>query len=98
VSYRIIIRPEAEADMTEAFDWYERRQRGLGEEFLAEVQTALRNIGDHPLHHAVLYKNVRRILTRRFPYKVFFFVEAASIKVIGVIHARRHQRVWKQRV
>jgi hypothetical protein len=41
---------------------------------------------------------VRRILTRRFPYKVFFFVEADSIKVIGVIHARRHQRVWKRRV
>jgi hypothetical protein len=30
VSHRLSIRPEAEADMTEAFEWYEERQPGLG--------------------------------------------------------------------
>ena len=28
--HRLIIRPEAEADMAEAFDWYEQRRPGLG--------------------------------------------------------------------
>ena len=31
---RLIVRPEAEAEMTEAFDWYEDRVPGLGSEFL----------------------------------------------------------------
>jgi len=30
VSHRLSIRPEAEADMTEAFEWYEERQPALG--------------------------------------------------------------------
>jgi len=97
VSNRLIIRPEAEADMTEAFDWYEERKATLGHEFLAEVHTALRAIADHPLHHQVLYKNVRRILTRRFPYKVFFLVEAEQVEVIAIIHAKRHLRIWQKR-
>jgi hypothetical protein len=31
---RLIIRPEAEAEMAEAFDWYEERLSGLGASFL----------------------------------------------------------------
>lgn len=94
----VIIRPEAEADMTAAFDWYEERQAGLGQKFLAEVNAALRGIAENPLHHESLYKNVRRVLTRRFPYKVFFCIEADEIEVIGVVHAKRHPRVWQGRV
>ena len=45
----------------------------------------------------MLYQNVRRILTRRFPYKLFFFIEADRVEVIGVVPAKRHPRVWKRR-
>ncbi len=34
VSRRLIVRPEAEAEMGEAFDWYEDCVPGLGSEFL----------------------------------------------------------------
>jgi hypothetical protein len=39
VNNALIIRAEAEADLTEQFDWYENRKRGLGYDFLAEVQS-----------------------------------------------------------
>ena len=84
--------------MAEAFDWYEERQAAWGHEFLAEVHAALRAIADNPLLHQLLYKNVRRILTHRFPYKVFFIIEADQVEVIAVIHARRRPRVWQKRV
>jgi len=35
MSYRLHIR--AEADVTEAAQWYEQRSPGLGEEFVAEL-------------------------------------------------------------
>ena len=57
VSCPFIIRPEAEADLAEGFDWYEERRSGLGEEFLNEVQTRLRKIEENPLRHAVVYRN-----------------------------------------
>ena len=51
MSHRLIIRPEAEADMAEAFDWHEQRQPGLGHEFLDVIGTALKAITENPLLH-----------------------------------------------
>jgi plasmid stabilization system protein ParE len=98
VSYRVVVRPEAEADMAEGFDWYEDRRDGLGQEFLAEVKAVFKMIEDNPLRHAVMYRNVRRALVRKFPYKVFYYLEADRAEVIGVVHAKRHPRFWQQRV
>ena len=98
MSHPLIIRPEAEADLAEAFDWYEDRQAGLGHQFLAEVHTALRAVAEHPVHYPVLYRDARRVLTRRFPYKVFFIVENERVEVLGVVHVRRHPRVWQKRI
>lgn len=56
VSCPLIIRPEAEADLVEGFDWYEQRRSGLGDEFLNEVQTRLRSIEENPLRHAAVYR------------------------------------------
>ena len=36
--------PEAEDELREAADWYERRQVGLGDEFLAAVNIQLQEI------------------------------------------------------
>lgn len=72
---RLIIRPEAEAELADAFDWYERRVPGLGEHFLAVVNAALDSVQSHPLQHPIVYKTVHRALTRRFPYQVLFVAE-----------------------
>lgn len=98
MSHRLIIRPEAEADMAEAFDWYEERRPGLGHEFLDAIGTVLKAIRENPLHHGVIYRGVRRALPRRFPYKVLYFTEGDTLAVIGVVHAKRHPRVWQRRV
>jgi hypothetical protein len=70
VSYRLVIRPEAEADLTEAFQWYETRRAGLGGEFLQEVGVRLSSVTQNPTRLGVVFKNVRQILVRRFPYKI----------------------------
>ncbi len=98
MSCRVIIRPEAEADMAEGFDWYENRRAKLGHEFMAEVEAIFRKIEDNPLRYAVIYRDVRRALVRRFPYKVFYYITSDQAEVIGVVHARRHPRFWQQRI
>ena len=95
MSHPLIIRPEAEADLAEAFEWYEDRKAGLGHEFLAEIQVALRSIAEQPTRHPILYRNARRILTRRFPYKVYFIVEDERVEVLGVAHVRRDPQTWQ---
>jgi toxin ParE1/3/4 len=37
---KLVIAPEAELDLAEAYVWYEKRRVGLGEEFLNSVDTS----------------------------------------------------------
>jgi plasmid stabilization system protein ParE len=96
--YRLIIRPEAEAELADAFDWYERRVPGLGADLLAAVNAAVDSILSNPLLHAVVYGSVRRTLTRRFPYQVLFFVEADVVVVIAIFHGARDPKCWRARI
>jgi plasmid stabilization system protein ParE len=93
----LIIKPEAEADLDDAKDWYERQRPGLGDAFLLAIEEALNRIRQTPEMHAVLKKNVRRSLLPRFPYGIFYRVEKEQIVVLGVFHNRRDPRRWQER-
>ncbi len=45
----LIYHPEARDEIREAADYYQRRRQGLGEEFLAEVETVIGKILANPL-------------------------------------------------
>ena len=97
MSLQIVIRPEAEAEMGEAFDWYEEQVLGLGSDFLLSIDAILNSIIRNPRGYPTVHKTVRRALTRRFPYEVFFTVEETQIVVIGVFHAKRDPKHWQAR-
>ena len=40
MAHRLIIRPEAEADIADAAVWYDDQQSGLGNEFIEQVQVS----------------------------------------------------------
>ncbi len=98
MTYRLSIRPEAEAELAEAFDWYERRVPGLGADLLAAVDMAVDAILNNPLQYPVVYRSVRRVLTRRFPYQVLFLVEGDVVTVIAVFHGARDPKHWQDRL
>ena len=66
MSHEIIIRPEAEAELSETFNWYEDRAPGLGSEFLLAVDALLLSIVRNPQQYPIVHKTIRRGLTRRF--------------------------------
>lgn len=99
MSRRLIIRPEAEADIGDGAIWYESREPGLGLELISEVRSAISRALESPESFTRVRRKpvVRRVLTRRFPYRVFFIVRPDAIVVFAVIHAARHDRVWQHR-
>jgi len=66
----VILYPEAEADLMEARDWYEQQRVGLGTRFVLCVDETLERIARTPTLYAVVYRDVRRAVIRRFPYVV----------------------------
>ena len=45
---RVIVRIEAEIDITDAAVWYEGQNTNLGHEFLAEVDAAIARAAENP--------------------------------------------------
>jgi len=47
--------------------------------------------------YRAIYKTVRRKLTRRFPYGIFFVIENDKIIVIAIMHTKRNPDDWNGR-
>lgn len=92
MSVPVVLRPEAQDELDDAYAWYERQRMGLGEQFLSAVQDVLDRIGEYPEAYAVVHRDARRGLVRHFPYSILYRVEADRVTVVGVFHGRRHPR------
>ena len=93
----VLFTPAAHAELIEAQDWYEAEVPGLGRDFRVQVDAAVRRMAENPFQFAVVFKNVRRALLRRFPYMLFFKIEADTLFVIACFHASREPLQWKRR-
>lgn len=89
VKWCVSTRPAADTDLKEARDWYERQRPGLGDEFLLAVADAFTRLEESPQRFPVYYRGFRRVLTDRFPYKVFFRIEGEAVIVFRILHAAR---------
>jgi len=89
VIWPALIRPQAQADLDHARLWYNTRRPGLGNEFVIEIREALAVARNNPQRYAVYYRDFRRILVKRFPYKIFYRFERERIIVFRVLHVRQ---------
>jgi plasmid stabilization system protein ParE len=90
--------PAAEADIADAIDWYEAQSPGLGRRFLADVHSLIARIADNPLQYAVVYRDARHALIRRFPYALIFRVEDTEVRLLACYHTSRNPRRWRDRI
>ena len=102
MSWSVVLRPEVEADVNEATEWYESQQSGLGDEFREEIIRVFDILVKNPLLQCRRHprKNIRWRYPERFPYRVVYEVLTTekTIVVAAVIHAARHDRHWRKRV
>jgi len=96
--YRILSDVASDADIEAGFEWYESEQTGLGLEFLDEIRAAYARILDGPFKYEELRSGIRRALTRRFPYAVYFSVDDDLIVIIAVLDTARDPAEWQFRI
>jgi len=98
MAVELILAPEAEIDLTEAYAWYENRRAGLGEEFLSSVDACLESIRRQPEMYRPVHETYRRALVRRFPFAIFYEYAEAAVTVYSVFHTSRDPEKWRQRL
>lgn len=98
MSLPLVFHPDVQDEVDEAYRWYEQQRAGLGDDFLAAIEEVFRRIGTTPEAHAIIYKDIRRGLPRRFPYAVYYRVHPDRVEVVAVQHTRRDPSSWQSRV
>ena len=98
IRYTVEAESAVEADVEAAFDWYEGEEPRLGFEFLAELRAAYERIVDHPFGYQDIRSGIRRALTRRFPYAVYFSIEGETVVVVAVLSTARDPAAWQLRI
>lgn len=86
---RMIFHPAIAEDIQTAVTYYEGKVPGLGERFKATFYTRVDQIAAMPQACPVRFEDVRTAQLKRFPYLVFYAVEAATVFVLMVQYAGR---------
>jgi plasmid stabilization system protein ParE len=86
---KVQIVDEAAADLADGYRFYERQAEGLGEYFLDTLWSDILSLrlsgGIHSVHNGY-----HRLLSRRFPYAVYYRVEEEVARVRAVLDCRRN--------
>ena len=92
-----IIKPFAYQDALEAANYYNDKRDGLGGEFLLVLDAKINAIQRNPKQFRLVHNNIRRALTERFPYGVFFILENNVIYILAILHTSRSPKTWEKR-
>jgi plasmid stabilization system protein ParE len=94
LSLAVVYRPKVGRDLAAGFEYYERQGAGLGERFLAAMESAFDAIERYPTMFSSVHGDVRRAIVTGFPYAVFYRVEKQRTVVLTVLHTARDPKLW----
>ena len=97
VSLPVIWSDEAKAEFYKSEQWYAEIGVHLAERFVQAVGDTVRLIEESPFRFPVVYRDRRRAGVKRFPYSLFFQIEADRVLVIACFHGKRNPRRWQRR-
>lgn len=90
--------PEARLEYRDAAIFYNGRRPGLGAAFTLEIEATIKRIKETPDRWPVIEQDVRKCLTRVFPYSILYTIEQDAILIVSVMHLRRKPGHWRNRL
>ncbi len=79
-----------------AREWYDRQTTRLGDRFGEELATVMATLAERPLMYQRLHREIRRAMTRTFPYAVYFIVDWDRVNVLRVLDQSRNPDEWRR--
>jgi toxin ParE1/3/4 len=97
LTHLLVLTDQAELDLLETRDWYDRQRFGLGDDFMFAVDACFAQIECAPEAFVFSHERVRRALLKKFPYAVLFRVSEDEILIVGCLHTSRDRTSWEER-
>jgi hypothetical protein len=93
-----VFHPDALAEYASAVGAYEETQPGLGARFVDHTEATIAAVCSSPDRWPVLEQDIRRRLTRIFPFAILYTVEEDFVLIVAVMHCHRKPGYWRRRV
>ena len=86
---QVRISSDALADLEDGFQFYELQEPGLGDYFLSQLRADIDGLKITAGIHRRPHRHLHRLLSRRFPYSIFYEYEDSFALVVAVVDCRR---------
>lgn len=83
---RYVFHPDALNEYAEAVQFYTESRIELAQAFINAVEDAIFRIVESPTRWRVIDEDIRRCLTRKFPYGILYTIEPDFILIVAVMH------------
>lgn len=90
--------PKVPAEIDDAVDYYESREKGLGSRLRELIAIALERIRENPQCGVATSFNLQLFRIRRFPYGILFKNRDEAIHVFALYHLSRRPGYWADRL
>lgn len=85
---------KARTELFEAWEWYEDRQKGLGDKFKLQVDNCIKSILQNPERYPERKRYYREAIVRIFPYLIVYRINKRkkTIAIVSIFHTSRSTR------
>lgn len=94
---RYVFHPEALTEYANAVQYYAEQRTEVAQAFINTIEDAIYRIRESPTRYVEIDEDVRRCMTRKFPYGILYTIEQDYILVLAVMHCSREPGYWKSR-
>jgi plasmid stabilization system protein ParE len=94
---KIVILPSARNDLADGFQFYENQEAGLGGYFLESLFSDIDSLRLYAGIHRMVFGS-HRLLSKRFPYAIYYTREPEVILVKAVLDCRRDPTSHRQKL
>ncbi len=94
---KYVFHPEALTEYAEAVQYYRKQRVEIAQAFVNAVEDAVYRLRESPTRYIVIDEDIRRCMTRKFPYGILYTIEPDYILILAVMHCSREPGYWKSR-
>jgi len=89
MAFLVTYKPLAQLEASAAYEWYSQAHIGMQDAFLEELERTSDFLARDPHLYPCVEDDVRRANLNRFPYSLFYVIEADTVSVLSCFHQHR---------
>ena len=94
----IRILASASRDLVEGYQFYEKQAAGIGAYFIDSLFSDIDSLSLSAGVHSVHFDRYHRLLSKRFPFAVYYRIENQTVMVYAVLDCRRNPAWTRKRL